>query len=376
VNLATELHALATISIPELPVVSLYLNIQWRDQHQYERVTTFLRTHLRQAGLLTFDAAAAHQSLRADLERIGQWDANLFHKKREYDTSGVALFACSGADLWMEFSSPVPFENEFTVADRPALRQLARLDDDYGTTLVVLVDSRAARICEVVFGGLQSETDMTGNVPGRHQQGGWSQMRYQRHIQDRMDHHHKAVADYLAAYLVSQPGTSMVLCGHAEIVANLRRFLPLLARQQIIGEFRLDIRTPQAEIVEIAQEVIERHEREEEQEHVQQLINCAGCGGLAALGLQETIAAANAGRIHMLIMDRNLTGEGWRCEVCNDIGEGEPQACSACGGQIAAVALGDALVSQALKTDAVIDLIEPDDRLAAYEGVGVILRYK
>jgi hypothetical protein len=136
------------------------------------------------------------------------------------------------------------------------------------------------------------------------------------------------------------------------------------------------MRTPQAEIVAVAQEVIERHEREAEQEHVQQLINCAGRGGLAALGLQETIAAANTGRIHMLVMDRDLSGQGWRCQVCDAIGEDQPQACSVCGGQIAPVALGEALVSQALKTDAAVDLIEPDERLAAYEGVGVLLRYK
>jgi peptide subunit release factor 1 (eRF1) len=176
--------------------------------------------------------------------------------------------------------------------------------------------------------------------------------------------------------MVAQPETTVILCGQAEITASLRRFLPPLAQQQIIDELRLDIRTPQAEIVEVAQEAIERHEREAEQEHVQQLINCAGRGGLAALGLQETIAAANTGRIHMLVMDRDLSGQGWRCQSCGAIGEGQAQACSACGGHIVAVALGEALVSQALKTDAVVDLIEHDDRLAAYEGVGVFLRYK
>ena len=142
------------------------------------------------------------------------------------------------------------------------------------------------------------------------------------------------------------------------------------------AELRLDIRTPQAEIVEVAQEAIERHEREAEQEHVQQLINCAGRGGLAVLGLQETIAAANTGRIHLLVMDRNVKGQGWRCQVCDDIGEGQAQSCSACGGHMAAVALGEALVNQVLKTDAEVDLIEPDARLAAYEGVGAFLRYK
>lgn len=376
VNLTTELHELAMFEIPELPVISVYLDTQWRDQHQHERVATFLKTHLRQAASLVFDSETAQKSLGADLERIAQRDVKLLRGESKYHIPGLALFACSGAGLWMEIAALVPFENEFTIADRPALRQLARLDDDYGTTLVVLVDSRAARICEVVSGGLLSETDMRGNVPGRHKQGGWSQMRYQRHIKDRMDHHHKDVADYLAAYLVAQPKTALILCGQAEIVANFRRFLAPVVQQQIIDELQLDIRTPQAEVVEVAKAVIERHEREAEQKYVQQLINCAGRGGLAVLGWQETIAAANTGRIHLLVMDRNVKGQGWRCQVCDDIGEGQAQSCSACGGHIAAVALGEALVNQVLKTDAEVDLIEPDARLAAYEGVGAFLRYK
>ena len=67
---------------------------------------------------------------------------------------GVALFACSAADLWVECPSPIPFEDEFTIADRPMLRQLAHLDEDYTNALFVMVDTRAARIYEVVLGGL------------------------------------------------------------------------------------------------------------------------------------------------------------------------------------------------------------------------------
>jgi hypothetical protein len=59
---------------------------------------------------------------------------------------------------------PLPLEDEFTVADRPALRQLARLDEDYTNARVVLVDSRTARICEVVLGGLLTETDFASEV--------------------------------------------------------------------------------------------------------------------------------------------------------------------------------------------------------------------
>ena len=78
---------------------------------------------------------------------------------------GWPSLPATGADLWVELPAPIPFEDEFTVADRPALRQLARLDEDYTNALVVLVDSRAARICEVVLGGFLAETDFASEVP-------------------------------------------------------------------------------------------------------------------------------------------------------------------------------------------------------------------
>ena len=50
--------------------------------------------------------------------------------------------------------------------------------------------------------------------------------------------------------------------------------------------------------------------------------------------------------------------------------------CAVCGSEVRAVELGEAMVSGVLQTDGFVELIEPDARLAAYEGVGAFLRYK
>jgi peptide subunit release factor 1 (eRF1) len=92
--------------------------------------------------------------------------------------------------------------------------------------------------------------------------------------------------------------------------------------------------------------------------------------------MQATLAAANAGQVHLLIMNRDLTRHGWRCLDCDSLGEAQPPACPACGGSLTTIELGEALVSRCLQTDAFVELIEPDARLAAYEGVGALLRYK
>jgi peptide chain release factor subunit 1 len=375
-EITEALHELARFSADTLPVISVYLNTQWRDQHQRERAATFLTRHVRQASLLTMDTDAARQSLEEDLARIAQWGAERLRGTTEVAMPGWALFACRGADLWVELPAPMPFEEEFTISDRPALRQLARLDEDYTNALVVLVDSRSARICEVVLGGFLSETDFARAFPGRHKQGGWAQMRYQRHVKEHMDRHHKEVAEYLLAYLTARPQTQIILSGQEDILANFRHFLPPQGQQQVIEEVRLGIRESPSRILEAAQEVLQHQEREEELASVQLLLNRAGHGGLAVVGVQETLAAVNTGRVHQLVMQRDFQAQGWRCLHGEHLGEGMLPQCPVCAGQVTPVELGEAMVSGVLRTDGFVELIEPDAHLAAYEGIGALLRYK
>src|SRR5262249_53377595 len=118
-EITKELRELAKFAAGEMPVVSVYLDTQWRDQHQWERVATFLTGHVRQARALPLDSETARESLECDLERIAQWGAERRRGMADINTPGIAFFACYAADLWVEFPSPVPFEDEFTIADRP-----------------------------------------------------------------------------------------------------------------------------------------------------------------------------------------------------------------------------------------------------------------
>jgi len=376
-EITKELRELARFAAGALPVVSVYLNTQWRDQHQWERVATFLTGHVRQARALPLDSEAARQSLERDLERLEAWGAERLRGTADINTPGVAFFACHAADLWVEFPSPVPFEDEFTIADRPMLRQLARLDEDYTNALLVMVDSRAARVYEVVLGGLLPEREFANEFPGRHKQGGWAQARYQRHVKEHMERHHKEVAAYVAAYMETHPHTQLIVSGQNDIVAHFRGWLPPSVQGLIIDTLTLDMRDDRQRILAAAQETLQRHEREEEQATVQLVVQRAGHGGLAVLGQQETLAAVNTGRVHKLVMHKDFHSDGWRCLDCGHLGEGPtPPECTVCGGQVTATELGEGMLQAVLQTDGFVEMVDPDTRLTGYEGVGALLRYK
>jgi peptide chain release factor subunit 1 len=376
-EITKELRELARFSAGALPVVSLYLDTQWRDQHQRVRVATFVTRHVRQARALLLDSDPARESLEQDLERITQWEEQRLHGMEESNMPGVALFACAAAGLWIEFPSPVPFEEEFIIADRPMLRQLARLDEDYTNALLVMIDSRAARVYEVVLGGLLRESDFANEVPGRHKQGGYAQPRYQRHVQEHIDRHHKEVAAYVAAYMETHPHTYLIVSGQQDILAHFRPWLPPSVQAHIIDALTLDMHDNRQQILAAVQETLQRHEREEEQATVQLLAQRAGQGGLAVLGQQATLEAVNTARVHRLIMLRAFQSDGWRCLDCGHLGERPmPAQCAVCGGQVTGSELGEAMVQAVLRSDGFVEMVPQDERLAAYDGVGALLRYK
>ena len=75
-------------------------------------------------------------------------------------------------------------------------------------------------------------------------------------------------------------------------------------------------------------------------------------------------------------MHGDVQRRGWRCLDCGQLGEEMPPYCPVCRGQVTAVELGEAMVHRVLRSDGFVDLMAPEEPLAAYEGVGALLRYK
>jgi Bacterial archaeo-eukaryotic release factor family 10 len=374
-EITKELQQLAQFSESMFPVISVYLRTQWSDQARRAESTAFLEKHLRRAAALAVKTDAARQSLERDLARIAQWGTRLGGHADDVASDSVALFACAGADIWVEFPSPIPFENEVVVADRPALRQLARLDADYTNALVVQIDAQTARVCEVVLGGLRTDASFSRddtalpNPEGR--------LRYRRQVQPQTYRHYEEVAAYVTDYCNERPETYVILSGKDEILAPFRRLLPPHVQHRIIDTVSLDRQATHERIVRVARRVLEQHERQEDQETVDLLFDSAPRGGLGVLGLADTLVAVNTGLVHKLVMHSDFHGRGWRCQECGYIGNATEvsRQCTACNGDVMPVELGEAMVSEVLRHGGLFEPVTPDVRLAAHNGVGALLRH-
>jgi peptide subunit release factor 1 (eRF1) len=374
-EITEQLHQLAKFSDRTFPVISLYLRTPGPDQSRRADSAAFLATHLRQARTLTLEPDEARQSLARDLARIEAWAAARLSDSSDATAGGFALFTCSGADVWVEFPSPIPFENEFAIADRPALRQLARLDADYSNALVVLIDAQTARVCEIVLGELLTEADFSRESAEVAAQG--DQRRSRPKVRGDAQRHYEEVAAYVTAYCTERPETYLIPSGKDQSLAHFQHLLPPREQRKIIDIVPLDQHDSHERILHVAREALERHERSEDRQTIQLLLDSATRGGLGVIGLPDTLVAVNAGLVHKLVLNSDFQKLGWRCQDCDSIGHGKqvsPQ-CPTCNGPALAVELGEAMVTEVLRCDGLVEPVAPDARLGVYDGIGALLRH-
>jgi peptide chain release factor subunit 1 len=155
--------------------------------------------------------------LEGDLAAISEY----LETELQPSTNGVALFACSGRDLFEAVQLGVPFvEHWMSIDDRPHLYPLARVESEYPRYAAVLADTNVARILVIATGAVVDAREVTGVKTRRTDQGGWSQARFQRHIENFHLHHAKEVVEALAR-IVQQEGIEHVLLAGDEVILPL-----------------------------------------------------------------------------------------------------------------------------------------------------------
>ncbi len=378
-TILARLQELARFEEDGSPVISLYLDTLWDSAAKREAVRLFVKDKLRQVVALHGKDHPWHDSLAADAERIRRRVEELVSPVGAPPGRGLAIFASHARGLWLEIPAPRPFENQLVVRTVPHVFQLARLVDDYQTAILCQVDSRSARILEFVFGGLAGEEKIDHpDVPGRHHQGGWSQMRYQRHVDWHREKHVREVADVFVRLADGDPMARLFLSGPPEPLAFLKSALPKRILERQPTELGLELGAEIPEVMRAVLAGIEEKEREEEARHVRETLEEALAGGLAAAGPAEVAAAANHGAVSLLLVLDGARVEGWRCPSCSWLGTGEPPAaCPACGGEgTQACDLVERLVEKVLASGGDLDVIHESEALAEAGGVAAKLRFR
>ena len=193
-----KLRELADIRPDGAKVLSLYLNLDPTEFASAQARTTEMSSlldeadrRLRNGSSLTHDEKA---HLREDVERVRE-----YFNSADFSAKGahaLAIFASGPADVFEVIKLPRPVETGVAINDTPFLEPLTDLAFT-GSWGVFLISRKMARILRGSRDGLEEIARITDDVHGWHDQGGWSQARYQRGIQKEADDHVKHASEVL-----------------------------------------------------------------------------------------------------------------------------------------------------------------------------------
>ena len=215
-----QLRQLAELRLDRPVVLSLYLNLdpsRIRDpagaQDGVRSLVDEAERRLRDHNGLSHDDRMA---LQASLERANSFLENDLPTDGAH---GVAVFASEPADLFEALKLPRSVPNQVAIGHSPLVGPLARLERRE-RWCVALVNRRDARIFRGSPESLREIEQIHDEVFGQHDQGGWSQSRYQRGIEKEKDDHLKNTGEALMRHFKQQPFQRLILGGPREVVAD------------------------------------------------------------------------------------------------------------------------------------------------------------
>ncbi len=355
------------------PVTSVYLSVDGRRfprKADYEvRLDELLRGVRARARALPRDA---QRSVEADVRAVSSFVRDRFERGA---TRGVAAFSCHAAGLWEALALPRPVRNRAVVGPQPDLLPLEALLETYPSICTALVDSEKARIFLAALGRIEEESDVVDDVPGRHDQGGWAQMRYQRHVDDHRQRHLKHVADVLFRRFQRRAFDHLVLAGPDEVVADLERELHDYLVRRVRARIHLPVTATTEEVLTASLQLEEELEREREGRRVAELAEAAAGRRGAVVGLEPTLEALAAGRAGELLVDLDLARPGATCRRCGRLAL-RGSACPACGGRMDRVPdVVEGAVALALRQGCRVETVVENGELSLLGGIGAFLRF-
>jgi peptide chain release factor subunit 1 len=379
-----QLDRLAAFEPAPYPVVSLYLNTQ-PGQTGRDQFHTFVRKEFAARGKTYPAGSPERESLDKDLERI----AAFLDTQLEPSANGVAIFACSAGELFEAVQMTAPIDEHWLyIGDQPHLYPLARIESLHPTCAIVLADTNAARILVFAAGEMVSEQEVKGVKTKRTSQGGWSQARYQRHIENFHLHHVKEVVDVLEKIVERENIAEIVVAGDEVVLPLLREQMPKHLQEKVADHVRMNVNSPLEQLVASSMDALKRVHTEDERTRVDTAVGGFRSGGLGVVGPEDTLEALIKGQVDELLISsqlRSLQAVGVQAaSTAADSLEAvlpEPAIEAVAAGEPAdadseMVRLADELVTKATQTSAKITFIENADLLAEFGGVAAILRFK
>lgn len=349
------------------PVVSVYLNTDPSEGNS--------DTHRRR-----LKGMIREINLTKDVETIERF----FDHEYNWSGRGVAVFSCSANNFFRAYPLWVPVRNLIHISDRPSVKPLAAIVDNYGGYGVVLVDKQGARLFSFHLGQLREQEGVLGEVvkrakhgtvgstmPGRRGAGAAG-----RAVDEVVDRNMREAVDFAVHFFEENHVRRILIGGTDENVNLFRSMLPKSWQSLVKGVFHMAMTASHNEVLTRALEIGMQAEKEREAHLVDRLLTAAAKGSGGVVGLEASIQAVNEGRVQTLILTEGFRKNAYRCK---STGQLLMQADDPCGDDSSDVEkvydVVDIMVSQVMRQGGDVEVLLSGPELEKAGHIGALLRY-
>jgi peptide chain release factor subunit 1 len=312
------------------------------------------------------------QGLRDDVTRLSAFFESDFSREGSH---GYAVY-CAGLDnVWQPLPLSERVRDLIKVGRTFYLAPLVPLIGRGDGVLVAYVGRERGDLYRLRGGRLEELANEFDETPGRHDQGGWSQARYQRHIEKLVQDHLRDVAATLQRLLRRLRRPRVVVVASEETRAELEEELSSEVKEAIIGWAAAEAHANPAQLLRTVAPLLERWRAEQETSAVERWREAAGRNGRAASGWAQTLEAASDGRVELLLFHDGTDHRAWECPACGRVAA-EAGTCPLDGTQMEENRDGlDLAVHQTLAHGGTVWALRQRNDLDPVEGIGAVLRY-
>ncbi len=312
------------------------------------------------------------EGLRKDVKRLREFFVREFERD---GTHGFALFSAWLDNLWQPLPLSARVPDVVKIGRSLYLAPLVSLVGRGEGALVVFVGRERGDLYRLRAGRLEELVEQFDETPGRHDQGGWSQARYQRHIEKLAQDHLKEVAELVDRQVRRLRRPRVIVVASEETRGEFEDELSSEVRKAIIGWTTADAHATPAGLLGVVEPLLESWRGEQETEAVERWREEAGRNGRAAAGWGPTLEAASDGRVELLLFQDGAERAAWECPACGRVGS-EGGACPLDGTQMEQRSEGlDLAVHQTLAHGGTVWALRQRQDLEPVEGIGALLRY-
>lgn len=360
-----HLEKLSEISTPERSCLTLFLSgpksLEFLDK-KFEEARSVLKT-----------------GREAEKDEQVHFDENVKAVRKYLDqhplqSGSLCLISCWILNFFQAFSLEKPVKDLLWIDSSPYIRPLAELQDEFENVAVVIADNEKARVFLLSAETHESEEVIKGNIKNHVRKGGWSQQRYERRRDKQLLLYAKEIAGAVSDLYRTEIFRRVVLVGGKEILQILYDQLPAHL-QEMTNKKAIDLHQGEDSINKDIMTLFTEQERTSEQDLWEKIRAEYLRGGLGTVGPERVLAAALAGQVEAMVVQRDLELKGQRCRNCECLAPAG-EKCPECGSDsVFEVDLVNEIVELVEKSGGTVDFTESIDTLDQAGGIAALLRY-